>query len=601
MSALRKLQTYVRLGPTNLVRVGLYRLGLRTGLHPVQRLKADVARAPFFRTSERAGAAPVPNTCWNENLWWFGAHRQPLPDGPPDWFANPFSSQAFAGTGSDWWRIPDFASGDIKGVWELSRFDWVVAWATCAAHGDAAALTRLNDWLADWGERNPPYKGPNWKCGQEASIRVMHLALAALVLGQTRRPEPGLIALLRVHLQRIAPTISYAVGQQNNHATSEAAALFIGGSLLVGHDLRAPGWMAKGRRWLENRAKVLIASDGSFSQQSVTYHRLMLDSYSLAEAWRRAHELPGFSDALLVRLRAATRWLEALTIAQNGDAPNLGSNDGAQLMPLCGCDYRDFRPSVQLAAALFDGRSAFGPGEWDVPLRWLGVEPGQKGARPGSNSLDDGGYHLLRSGDAFALLRYPRYRTRPGQADALHLDLWVGGENLLRDAGSYSYNAADSAWFRGTSAHNTVTFDNCDQMPRLGRFLFGAWLQAEDVELVRTEAETVRAAAAYRDYKGAKHHRAVALSCDHLVCMDTLSGSFQTACLRWRLAPGDWALDGQRLQGNGVSLMIGCDGAALQLGLTEAAESRYYQKRQNIPVLEIRVDQPCRIETKVIF
>lgn len=601
MTALRKLQTYARLGPTNLARVGLYRLGLGTGLHPVQRLKADVARAPFLRTSERAGAVPAPNTRWNEGLWWFGAHREPLPDGPPDWFANPFSSQPVGGTGSDWWRIPDFASGDIKGVWELSRFDWVVAWATCAAHGDTTALIRLNDWLADWAERNPPYKGPNWKCGQEASIRVMHMALAALVLGQTRRPEPGLIELLRVHLQRIAPTMSYAIGQQNNHATSEAAALFIGGSLLVGHDPQAPAWMAKGRRWLENRAQVLIAPDGSFSQQSVTYHRLMLDTYALSEAWRRAHDLPSFSDAFYVRLRAAMRWLEAMTIAETGDAPNLGANDGANLMPLSGCDYRDFRPSVQLAAALFEERSAFGPGEWDVPLRWLDVKPGQKSAPPGSISLDHGGYHILRAGEVFALLRYPRYRTRPGQADALHLDLWVGGENLLCDAGSYSYNAADSAWFRGTSAHNTVTFDNRDQMPRLGRFLFGEWLQAEDVELARTEAETVRAAAAYRDYKGAKHHRAVVLAADHLICTDTLTGSFQTACLRWRLAPGDWMLEGQTLQCRGVTLTIACDAEELQLGLTEAAESRYYQQRQNIPVLEIRVEKPCRIETKVTF
>ena len=50
------------------------------------------------------------------------------------------------------------------------------------------------------------------------------------MLGQVSRPEPGLPALLAVHLKRIAPTLHYAMAQDNNHGTSEAAALFIGGT-----------------------------------------------------------------------------------------------------------------------------------------------------------------------------------------------------------------------------------------------------------------------------------------------------------------------------------------------------------------------------------
>src|SRR3546814_21172555 len=83
-----------------------------------------------------------------------------------------------------------------------------------------------------------------------------------------------------------------------------------------------------------------------------------------------------------------------------------------------------------------------------------------------------------------AMLRYPLFRFRPSQADARHLDLWLGGRNLLRDAGSFSYAEEDGVWFGGTSAHNSVEFDGRDQMPRLGRFLFGAWLKADGVEAV---------------------------------------------------------------------------------------------------------------------
>lgn len=601
MSMGLKLQTYTRLGLSSVVRVASYRLGLKTGVHPVLKLRAETARSPFFRASQRDTTGPVPNSAWNDSLWWFGWYRAAMPEEPPDWFANPFSDQPQPDASHDWWRIPDFGSGDIKGLWELSRFDWVVAWASCASNGDVDALERLNIWLADWAENNPPYKGPNWKCGQEASIRIMHLVLAAWVLGQDKAPEPGLIALIRAHLQRIAPTMSYAIGQQNNHGTSEAAALFIGGSFMAGYDKRASNWMTKGRRWLEDRGQALIDSDGSFSQYSVTYHRVMLDTYALAEAWRRHRDLRGFSPALQERLVVATRWLEAMTIPETGDAPNIGANDGARLIQLTSSDYRDFRPSVQLAAALFEGRDAYGAGEWTAPLQWLGIPAGQPGKAPDSTSFDKGGYHVLRAGPAMAVLRYPRFRFRPSQADALHLDLWIGAKNLLRDGGTFSYSIQSAEWFGSTSAHNTVTFDGRDQMPRLGRFLFGDWVRAENVVPVQLGADGVSAAAAYRDRQGTRHHRHLSLRPDAMICTDTISGSFINACLRWRLMPCEWMLVGQQARAGGTVISLSSDSGPLDLTLARVPESRYYLHQDDNPMLEIGIDRPCTIVTKVEF
>lgn len=596
-----KLSTYARLGPASIARVAAYRLGLKTGRHPVLRLAAPVAAGPFFCASERQVETPGANHAWDDALWWFGRHRRPLPDGPPDWFANPFSDMPAPDAARDWWRIPDFGHGDIKGIWELSRFDWLVAGATKAARGDAEALGRLNLWLEDWVQKNPPYKGPNWKCGQEASIRVMHLVTAAWVLGQDGSPEPGLVAVLRAHLQRIAPTMSYAIGQQNNHGTSEAAALFIGGSLLAGQDPRAGAWARKGRRWLEERAATLIEPDGSFSQYSVTYHRVMLDTYALAEAWRRHRGLDPFSGRLRSRLGAAADWLRSLTDAETGDAPNIGANDGARLLQLTGSDYRDFRPSVHLATALFRGADAFGPGPWAAPLRWLEVPDGQPAEPQTSVSFDDGGYHVLRKDGVLAVLRYPRFRFRPSQADALHLDLFHKGRNLLRDGGTFSYNADGAEWFGSAAAHNTVVFDGRDQMPRLGRFLFGDWLRAEAVQTVAIDDASVTAAAAYTDRAGARHHRQLVLTSDRLTCTDTVSGPFRKAELRWRLCPADWVLQGATLTGAGVRIDVQADGQALAPALGTTPESRYYLDRTEVPLLSVTVDKPTKIITTIGF
>lgn len=601
MSWVSKLSTYWTLGPVNIIRVAVYRLGLKSGWHQVQRVKASVARPPFFRVSERENDPPAAEGFWGSSMYWFGAHRSTMPDDPPDWFENPFSSSRQPNENADWWLIPDFGAGDIKGLWELSRFNWAVAWSTKIANGDSFALEKLNSWLADWVYRNPPYKGPNWKCGQEASIRVMHLVTVALVLGQDRRPEQGLVDLLIVHLRRIAPTVPYAIGQQNNHGTSEAAALFLGGTFLAGHYAEADLWATNGRRLLEERAMTLIEPDGSFSQYSVNYHRMMLDTYSLAELWRRRTSLVEFSTQFEERLAAATNWLWAITDEVTGDAPNIGGNDGAHLLALSGSDYRDFRPSVQLAAALFCGADAFGAGPWNRQLQWYGVSAGNPRAAPNSQSFDHGGYHVLRTGSNLAVLRYPRFRFRPSQADALHLDLWTNGVNLLRDAGTFSYNSPGAEWFSSTAAHNTISFDKRNQMPSLGRFLFGDWLKSENVELVRLQSDAVIAAASYKDSIGAYHHREVVLTSQSLVCRDVISGNFRVACLRWRLAPGNWGFKENSVQLGSWSILIEIDGKPVTPTLGTTLESRYYQAKVDIPEISVEVNREATISTKIIF
>ncbi len=602
MNHITRLRTLMALGPSNLARVGLYRIGLRSGLHPVQRISGSLPTGPFFSKPLARSNLPEPNRSWEGRLNWYDWKEVRHDGAPPDWFAHPFGSEPHQDASQPWWQIPDFGTGDIKNIWELSRMGWAVAMATQAAAGDAASLDRLNTWLGSWTEANPAYCGPNWKCGQEASVRVMHVLLATLVLGQDKEPLPDLVAFIETHLQRIAPTLSYAIGQQNNHGTSEAAAMFIGGEFLAqnGSD-RGRKWADRGRRLLENRATTLIEPDGSFSQYSVNYHRLMLDGYCLAEAWRRRHGLPAFSHTCLRRLRAATDWLDAMIERSSGDAPNIGANDGARIIPLTDTGYRDFRPTLQLASALFrEDRALEQEGRWDDPLRWLDIAlPTTLAPSRKSLSFDDGGYHVLRTGNAFAVLRYPRFRFRPSQADALHFDLWARGRNLLRDGGTYSYNDPQGVglFLAGTAAHNTATFDARDQMPRLGRFLFGEWLRTSATDPVRNVDGGMEAKADYRDGWGAQHRRRVRLTEKGFTCIDQIGGRFAKAVLRWRLLPGAYELQGNLLVGEHFNLIVTVEGSAHTLILDRIEESRHYQQLAETPCLEVSLEGPGRIVT----
>lgn len=591
------------LGPMNLFRVGAYRIGLKSGRHPVQRLHAEAPVGPFFATAGAAPAGAVARTDWCHTQHGFGWMEAPL-DGPPHWHRNPFRPNSGVRNDRPWWAIPDFDSevGDIKTLWEASRFDWLIPMAQRAALGEPTELARINIWLDDWIASNPPFLGSNWKCGQEASIRVMNLAVAALVLGQIENPPTGLLKLIRMHLRRIFPTLAYAMGQQNNHGTSEAAALFIGGSWLEhAGDSDGRRWRRAGRKWLEDRARKLIAVDGTFSQYSVNYHRFMLSTYSLAEVWRRQLDLPGFSALLMSRLGAATAWLRQFTDPQAGDAPNIGANDGAHLMRLTDDSYRDHRPAVQLAAALFKNQAAY-DADQDGTLVWLGVEHAARAMPlPVSVSLDDGGFHVLRRGPAVAYLRYPRFQFRPSQADALHLDLWVRGRNILRDAGTFSYNVSeqDTAYFNGVESHNTVQIDGRDQMPRISRFLFGGWLRARSVEMVRTESDSVQAAAAYVDHRGARHFRRVRLTSREMTCYDDIIGAGDKCVLRWRLAPGDWRREGDAITDGDTRIEVSSNRPIRRMDVVRGWESRFYLLKTELPVLEVEIAGSGNFVTRV--
>lgn len=284
MSLKLKAQTAKNLGVFNLARVAVYQLGVRSGLNPVKRLNQASISGLLFRplsalvqckSSQRYQFSP------------FGWKPKRLVS-ELRWAESALTGKCYSNMNKPWFCLSDFDSnvGDIKGIWEASRFDWVLGLAKDYLSGREQALDELNATTKDWLKHNSPYLGPNWKCGQEASIRVMHLAMAAKLLNQVESPEPALLAFVKAHLKRIAPTISYAVAQDNNHGTSEAAALFVGGSWLVSNgDKSAMRWQKMGRKWLENRAKHLIDDDGTFSQYSVNYHRVMLDTYSMAELW----------------------------------------------------------------------------------------------------------------------------------------------------------------------------------------------------------------------------------------------------------------------------------------------------------------------------
>jgi hypothetical protein len=499
---------------------------------------------------------------------------------PPDWHG-PFPAGVPA------LALDLFAPGDIRLVWERSR------WAELPLLVQAARLdpggghlARAEARLADWLRANPPFRGPNWACGQEAALRALHLALA---LGLAGGGLPaGARALLALHGRRIAATAAYALAQDNNHTVSEAAGLLACG-LLLGE----AGWARLGAARLDRALRRLVAPCGGFAQLSTGYHRLLLDVLSVAEWLRRRHAAPPLSSEAAARAAAAARWLARLTEPATGAVPRLGHQDGSCLADLSLRGPEDARGSVERAMRLLAGEGAGVPD--DPGCAWLGLPAPPPPAPPPARWAGEG-VRLWREAGAFALLRTGPLRFRPGQADLLHLDLWDGGRALLRDGGSGAYNPpAGAAWwhahFTGTAAHNTVEFDGTDQMPRAGRFLFARWPRCGGLP----------DGAWIEDRRGNRQERRVAAGGRRWVVEDRLSGPFRRVALRWRLAPGGWRATAEGAAGPGLRLSVVAD-ASLALALEAGWESPAYGVVRPAPVLVARAAAPVsRLVTTILL
>ncbi len=596
MSRLAMLaRTVPRLGLRNVARVAFYRLRLKLGWRP-RPLGHECPAGALFDCSFEGDVGGV------ATLKVFGWHEVST-SSPPDWYADYIGDGPRLNPDQDWSEaLLSLGGGDAKRYWELSRFYWLPQLALAAKTGDRKAAATIEYWLRDWIDKNPPFRGINWACAQESAIRLMNLALTALILDRWCNPSPAMQWLVETHAHRVYPTLSYAIGQDNNHGTAESSALFIAGTWGQKWGMKGSARIARtGKKWVNDRAKRVIQPDGSPCQYSTTYHRANLEALCMVGLWSARTGTGCLRDDAAARVVEGARWLYAITDEVTGDAPNLGANDGSHLFSVPESRYRDFRPTVALAAALFANAKPWAD-YLDARIEALGLSPSETvWPRAASHHFGDGGFHLLRKKNSVALMHYPCFQFRPSQADALHVDLWHKGINLLRDAGTYSYNAHMAEWFAGTAAHNTIEFDGRNQMPRLGRFLFGEWLKATAVEPVVDDGVRATAAAQYTDAHGARHHRTIKLSADLFICQDTISGNFSEACLRWRLPPGNWRVERESIRNENHSITIEFDGKPILPTLGATVESRYYSKSTKIPEISINVNRPGVLVTKVYF
>ncbi|RJP47025.1 MAG: hypothetical protein C4583_17540 [Anaerolineaceae bacterium] len=436
---------------------------------------------------------------------------------------------------------------DIKFIWEPNRFAFVFTLVRAyAASGDEKYPQAFWQLIQDWAEHNPPNTGANWKDGQEIALRLMAWTFGFYAFihspSTTNLQISKFTNYVAAQAEHIHKNIAYAISTRSNHTISEAFGLWMVG-LLFPELKHAETYFNIGRKILEEEATKQIFPDGSYAMYSLNYHRFILHLYLYAIQLGELNHFP-LSAQLKTSIKNSISYLSHLIDPATGQMPIYGSNDGALVLPLNNCDFTDYRPLLQLGSVITTGQPMFEAGEWDEDVYWLCGEqtlipnpspigrresespsPNGRGVRgEGEISFPHGGTYILRNDNSRAFLRCTNFTSRPSHADQLHMDLWVGSHNIAIDAGTYLYSGEGRRWRNGlarTSAHNTVTVDDKDQMTLISRFTWTNWAKGNVLKHTDNLWQ-----GEHDGYKPVRHKRTVmALEGDRWLVVDDLEAN----------------------------------------------------------------------------
>jgi Heparinase II/III-like protein/Heparinase II/III N-terminus len=485
----------------------------------------------------------------------------------PDWFQDPKTgvlapSDAYC---FDLDHRDEAVVGNAKFVWELSRHQHLTVLAA-AYHlgGDERYAKAAAEQLRSWWAANPFLSGVHWTSGIELGVRLVSWVWIRRLLDGWEGVRE-LFEANRTFLQQLHHHHDYLANlpsrgsSANNHLIAEAAGQFVASCAFP--------WFPESPRWRERAASILrreagrqTFASGLNRELATEYHGFVLELCLAAalEGEAAGHPLGEAVWGPIVRMVDAL----AATVDVRLRPPRQGDGDGGHGLLLDAPDYDRW------ASLLATGAALFGTLDWwpAVPLEdartplWTALAPAPpvRASRPeGRTSLfADAGMALLRDAPGRPDELWCRVDHGPhgylsiaahAHADALAVEVRVGGVDVLADPGAYCYHGEPEwrAYFRSTFGHNTLEVGGVDQSVAGGPFLWTRHARSELEHVAGLDAGPVAEwSATHHGYERlrppAVHRRGVRWFRDdrRLVIDDALDCDGEHACrLTFHLGP----------------------------------------------------------------
>lgn len=414
-----------------------------------------------------------------------------------DWVTNPITGYSYD-RNVHWSKIEtlDQTKGDIKYIWEKSRFSYLYHIIRYDHHFDLDHSEYVINEILDWIDKNPLNCGPNYVCSQEISLRINNWLFALYFYKESEYLSEEvwntIIKSIYWQIRHVYSNINFSrIAVRNNHAITETLTLYIFG-LLFPELPESKKWKTNGKKWFEKEIAYQFENDGTYIQQSMNYQRVVtqLLTWGISLAHLNNEE---FSNFVYENAYHSLNFLLQCMDSTTGWLPNYGANDGALFFPLSSSDYRDYRPQLDALHYVLTGKNLLGHSYEDS--QWLKVRAKKFPPLDQKNGIlkfPNSGYYLIRENDSLTFVRCGNFKNKC-TPDQLHLDIWYKGVNLLLDGGSYRYNSSidDVRYFSGTESHNTIMIGDNDQMLKGPRFMWFYPSEILDVAMDESNSEYI--------------------------------------------------------------------------------------------------------------
>lgn len=228
------------------------------------------------------------------------------------------------------------ASPDIRAVWEAGRLQHLTSlFAHAERNSNPAGMGAIKNFakssLLGWIRSNPFLTGPHYISPMECGLRMPVFFYSLKILNNLAPVErQEILDALYLHAWWVSRNLSL-YSSLGNHTICEGVGLVFAGAVFRD--------MPEGKTWLEKGVELLrqelphqILDDGGPAEQSLAYHRFVLDLYWLAVNFLETNNLHHCMD-FKPRLSSGDEFSEAFRI--NPELfPVIGdSDDGHALAP----------------------------------------------------------------------------------------------------------------------------------------------------------------------------------------------------------------------------------------------------------------------------
>lgn len=437
--------------------------------------------------------------------------------------------------------------GDIRTNWELNRHrQFTLLAKSYFVTSVDGYFSELSDLFEDWNEQNPFMWGPEWASPMEESIRLINWLVTAAFLeavgdeatdGLRRRLVVGawvMAAHVRQHYSRYSSA--------NNHTIVEAAGVAVAATVFGEHE-----WLDEALALLESEVAHQTHPDGVNKEQALHYQLFVMEGLCLV-----SHALRTIGKALptslVERLLSMARYARACSVG-GGKYIEFGDDDEGVILCLgsemsCYSDYVLALATLELESDCRwaeDVRCCETIG-WLYGKRKLHSANALLLAQNASvESFPDGGVTIVRFDEGHGVLAFDHgplgfgRLAAHGHADALSVQLYVDGEPVLIDPGTFIYNGDRRMRdkFRSTCVHNTVCVGGADQSEALGPFLWGRKANVSGFALEECEG-CITMSAEHDGYSPVCIRRTVEVRGANVVITDEVDGK-QDAMTSWHL------------------------------------------------------------------